>query len=65
MSMNQIPIIDAVRLAAENAETRVQITNMTILSDGTVRATGMITRRSTMFNRTWIINRDTFAVLEN
>jgi len=62
--MNQIPIIDAVRRAAENAETRVQITKMTILSDGTVRATGMITRRSTMFNRTWIINRDTFAVLE-
>lgn len=64
MSMNQIPIIDAVRRAAENAETRAQITKITILSDGTVRATGMITRRSTMFTRTWIINRDTLAVLE-
>lgn len=64
MSMNQIPIIDAVRRAAENAETRVQIIKITIMSDGTVKATGMITRRSTMFTRTWIINRDTLAVLE-
>jgi hypothetical protein len=62
--MNFLPIIDAVRKAAENAETRAQITTIMLLSDGTVRATGMITRRSTMFARTWIINRDTLAVQE-
>lgn len=64
MNPNFIPIIDAVRRSAENEESRVQISKMTVLSNGTVRATGMIIRRSTMFNRTWIIDRDTFAVTE-
>ena len=64
MSVNFIKIIDAVRKAAENSETRAQVTKITILSDGAVRATGMITRRSTMFNRTWIINHDDMSVLE-
>ncbi len=59
-----IKVVDAVRGAVEDDTCRVQVTKITIMADGNYKADGLLTRRSTMFFRAWIVNRDTFAILE-
>jgi hypothetical protein len=59
-----IKIIDAVRRSAEDGTCRAQVTKITVMADGNYKADGLIARRNTMFFRTWIINRDTLAILE-
>lgn len=64
MVVNFIRIVDAVRGAVEASGVRAQVTKITVTADGNFRADGSIIRQKTMFIRTWIINSDTFAVLE-
>jgi len=59
-----IEIIDALRRRVEDDTCRVQVTKITVLTDGDYRVDGCLVRRKTMFYRTWVINRSNLSVLE-
>lgn len=59
-----IEIVDALRRRVEDDTCRVQVTKITVLTDGDYRVDGYLVRRKTMFYRTWVINRSNLSVLE-
>ena len=61
---DHVKVVDAIRKFADTEDARAQVDRITIQHDGNLKVSGHLVKRSTMFSRVWLVNKETMEVTE-